>query len=68
MEDSEQPKELCLQILVALSLNIFAVEPNFLAESSAPKFDFLIVSLFLKFLGMIKVFLANNYQVSEFHW
>ena len=66
MEDSERPKKLCLQLPVAFSLDIFAFQPNFLAGGIAPRFDSLIVSLFLKFLGMVEVFSANNHQFFEF--
>ena len=66
MEDSEQPKELCLQLPFAFGLDIFAIQPNFLARGVAPRLDSLIVSSLLKFLDMVEVFLANNHQFSEF--
>ena len=66
IEDSERLKKLCLQLPVAFGLNIFAVQPNFLARSVTPRLDSLIVSLLLKFLGMVEVFLANSHQFSEF--
>ena len=66
MEDSKRPKKLCLQLPVAFGLNIFAVQPNFFAGGVASRFDSLIVSSFLKFLGMVEVFSANNHQFSEF--
>ena len=61
MKHPERPKKLCLQLLLMLSLDIFAVQPNFFAKSIALRFDSLIMSSFLKFLGIIEVFLANNY-------
>ena len=61
MKDSERPKELCLQLPVTFGLDIFAVQPNFFAGGVAPRFDSFIVSSFLKFLGMVEVFLANNH-------
>ena len=66
MEDSERPKELCLQLPVAFGLDIFTVQPNFLAGGVASRFDSLIVSSFLEFLGMVDVFSAHNHQFSEF--
>ena len=66
MENSKRPKELCLQLLVAFGLDIFAVQPNFLAGGVAPRFNSLIVSSFLEFLGMVEVFSVNNHQFSEF--
>ena len=67
IEHSKRPKELCLQLLVALGLDIFAVQPNFLAGEVALGFDSFIVSLFLKFLGMVEILLANNHQFFKFH-
>ena len=66
MEDSERPKEFCLQLPVAFGLDIFTVQPNFLAGSVALRFDSLIVSSFLKLLGMVEIFSANNHQLSKF--
>ena len=48
-----------------LSLDIFAVQSNFLAGGVASRFDPLIVSSFMKFLDMVEIFLVNNYQLSE---
>ena len=66
MEDTERPKELCFQLLVAFGLDIFAVQPNFLARGVAPRLDSLIVSSLLKFLGRVEVFSVNNHHISEF--
>ena len=66
MEHSKRPKELCLQLPVALGLDIFAVQPKFLAGGIALGFDSFIMSPFLKFLGMVEIFSANNHQLSEF--
>ena len=66
MEDSERPKKLCFRLPVAFGLDIFAIQSNFLARGVAPRFDSLIMSSFLKFLGIVEVFPANNYQFSEF--
>ena len=49
-------------------LDVFAIQPNFFARGVALMFDSLIVSLFLKFLSMVEIFLANNYQLFEFRW
>ena len=67
MEHSERPKELCLQLPVALGLDIFAVQPNFLAGKITLGFDSFIVSPFLQFLGMVEIFSLNNHQLSEFY-
>ena len=66
MEHPKWLKQLCLQLPVVFGLNIFAVQPNFLAGGVAPRLNSLVMSLFLKFWGMVEIFLANNYQLSEF--
>ena len=66
MEHPKRPKEFCLQLPVAFGLNIFAVQPNFLTGGVASRLDSLIVSSFLKFLGMVEIFSVNNHQFSEF--
>ena len=66
IEYPERPKKLCFQLLVTFGLDIFAVQPNFFARGVAPRLGSLIVSLFLKFLGMMEVFPANNHQFSGF--
>ena len=63
MDHPERPKERYLQLLVMFGLDVFAIQPNFLAKGIASRFDSFIVNLFLKLLGIIKVFLANNYQL-----
>ena len=65
MEYPERPKELCLQLPVAFGLDIFAVQPNFIAGGIAPRFDSLIMTSFLKFLSIVEIFPANNHQFPE---
>ena len=66
VEHSEQLKELCLQLPVVLGLNILIVQPNSLAGSVALGFGSFIMSSFLKFLGMVEIFLAYTHQLFEF--
>ena len=47
-----------------LALDVFDVQPNFFAGSIALKFDSLIMSSLLKFLGIVEIFSANNHQLS----
>ena len=61
MEHPKRPKEFGFQLPITLGLDIFAVQPNFLVKNIAPRFNSFIVSSFLKFLGMLEVFLANNH-------
>ena len=66
IEHSERPKELCFQLPVTLGLDVFAIQSNFLAGGVASRFDSFIMGSFLKFLGMMEIFSANNHQLSEF--
>ena len=61
MEDLEWPKELCFQLPVSFGLDVFAIQPNFITRSIAPRLDAFIVGPFLKFLGMVEVLFANNH-------
>ena len=64
MEHSKRPKKLCFQLLVAFGLDIFGIQPNFIAGSIASRLDAFIMSLFLKFLGIVEVFVVNDHQFS----
>ena len=46
------------------SFDVFAIQPNFVIRSIALRLNAFIISLFLKLLSMIEVFLANGYQIS----
>ena len=47
-----------------LSLNLFAVQPYFVTGGIVSRLNTFIVGLFLEFLSVLEVFLANNYQLS----
>ena len=64
MEDSERPKELCLQLPVLFDLDIFAIQPNFITKGIALRLDAFLVGPFLKILCIIEVFSANDHQLS----
>ena len=64
MKDPEWPKKLCLQLPVLFSLDIFAIQPNFITRSIAFRLNAFIVGPFLKFLGMVEVFSTNDHQLS----
>ena len=64
MEDSEWPKELCLQLPVSFGLDVFAIQPKFITGGIAPRLDAFIVGPFLEFLGMVEVLSTNDYQLS----
>ena len=64
MEHLEQSKELCFQLPILFGLNVFAIQLYFIIGKIAFKLNVLIMRLFLKFLGMIEVFLVKNHQFS----
>ena len=47
---------------------LLAIQPNFVTNGIAPTLNAFIVSLLLKLLSMMVVFLANNYQFSLLCW
>ena len=53
VQNSKRPKELRLQLPIAFGFDIFAVQPNLLAESITFKLSFFIVGSFLQFLGVL---------------
>ena len=63
MEHLERFKELCLQLLVMLGLDVFAVQPYFVIRGIAFRLNTFIVGLLLEFLSVLEVFLANNHQL-----
>ena len=64
MEHPEWPKKLCLQLLVTLDLDIFAVQLYFVIGGIAFRLNAFIMGSLLKFLSVVKVFLSNNNQLS----
>ena len=43
--------------------DIFAIQLNFIIRRIVLRLNASIVSLFFKFLGIVEIFLANNYQL-----
>lgn len=64
MKQPKWLKKLYFQFLVTFGLNVFGIQPNFIAESVAFGLNALLISLFLKFLGIVEIFAAKNYQLS----
>ena len=64
MEHPEQSKELCLQLLVTLGLDVLTVQPYFVTEGIASRLNAFVMGLLLKFLGMVEVFLAKKHYLS----
>ena len=61
MQNLKRFQKFRLQLLVLFSFDLFAIQPNFIIKSIASRLDAFIVGLFLKFLSVIEVLLANNY-------
>ena len=52
VQNSKRPKELRLQLLITFSFDIFAVQPNLVAETITSRLSSIIVDLLLQFLSM----------------
>ena len=66
MQNLKRSEELCLQLPVSFGLDIFAIQPNFITSGIAPRLHAFIVSLFLKFLGMVEVLFGLRAGVDVF--
>ena len=66
MEHLKRLKEICFQLTVPLGLDILATQTNLLTRGVVLRLDSLIVGLFLKFLGIVKVLVIYDHQLSEF--
>ena len=64
MEDLKKSKKLYFQLLVFFNLDIFSIQPNFIARGIACRLDAFIIGLFLKILSIVEIFSINNYQFS----
>ena len=58
-------EKLGFQLAIPLSFEVFATQLDLVAQSIALKLDSLIMGSLLKFLGMIKILLANGHKVLE---
>ena len=63
-QNSKRFEELRLQLPILFGLDIFVIQPNFITRGIALRLDAFIVGPFLKFLGMVEVFFANDHQFS----
>lgn len=62
IEYLKQPKELYFQVSVLFGLEVFSIQSNFITGDIAPRLNTFIIGTLLKFLGMVEVAPANNYQ------
>lgn len=56
IEYLKKAKEFNLKLSISFDLDIFTVQPNFVAKNIAFRLDSLIMSSFLRLLGMIEIF------------
>ena len=63
LEQPKRPNELSFQHVITLGLDIFAIQPNFINRDIASRLNAFVMGPLLKFLGVVKVFLANNHQL-----
>ena len=50
-----------LYFLILFGFDIFIIQPNFITGNIASRLGAFVVTLFLKFLNTIEVFLVNSY-------
>ena len=63
MKDLEWFKDFYFQISVLFGFNVFTIQSYFVIESIASRLNAFIMGPLLKFLSVMKVLLANNYQL-----
>ena len=51
--------------MILLSFEVLTIQPDLVAQDIASRLDFFIVGLLLKFLGVVKILLANDYEILE---
>ena len=61
----KKTKKLGFQLAIPLNFEMFATQPDLIAWDIASRLEPLIVSLFLKFLGIVEILLVNNHEVSK---
>ena len=66
VQNSKRPKKFCLQLLITFCFDIFAVQPNFLTKNINSRLRFFIVSSFLQFLIVLKVFSVCSHKFPKF--
>ena len=64
MKDLEWSKELRFQLPISFCLDVFTIQPYLVTEGIASRLNAFIVGSLLKFLSVVEVFSANNYQLS----
>ena len=65
MKYSKKAKKLGFQLVIPLSFEVFATQPDLVDRDIALRLDFLIVSSLLKFLGIVEILLVNGHEVSK---
>ena len=49
------------KLLIIPGFDVLGIQPNVIAKDIALRLDAIVMNLFLKFLDMVEVFLANNH-------
>ena len=53
------------QLVILLSSEVLATQPNLVSQGIALELDLLIMGLLLKFLGLIEILPVNGYDILE---
>ena len=62
MQNSKKTKKFGFQLLISFGFNVFAIQSNLVIRNIASNLCTFIISLFLKFLGMMEVFTVNQHK------
>ncbi len=65
MQYPKMSKEFILEFPIPLGFDVFAIQPNFVAQVIASRLCMLIVISLLKLLCMLEVLSADSHQLSE---
>ncbi len=65
MQYPKRSKEFSLEFPIPPDFNVFAIQPNFVAQDIPFRLCMLVVMLLLKLLCMLEVLSADSHQLSE---
>ena len=63
MKKTEKPS---FKLAIPLNFEMLTTQLDLVAQSIVLGLDYLIISLFLKFMDVVEILLVNNYKVLEF--
>ena len=65
MQNSKRSEEFGLELAIPFGLDVFIIQPNYIAWGVAPRLHAFVVSLLLKLLGVMEGFPTHCHQHSK---